>query len=95
MAIEVQPLEPKTQSLMCSIAALAAEAAEEDFLASMISAPLFPTLGWKKVSIHLCSRISVAFFPLIKVLAKLGTMVGEWFPQMEKFSISVTEQPTF
>jgi len=34
------------------MAELAAEAAEESFLASMISAPLFPTLGLKKVSIH-------------------------------------------
>jgi hypothetical protein len=40
---------------MCSKAALPAEAAEDNFLASMISAPLFPTLGWKKVSTQECS----------------------------------------
>lgn len=49
------PLVPATQSLMCSKAALPAEAAEDNFLASMISAPLFPTLGWKKVSTQECS----------------------------------------
>jgi len=40
-AIDVHPLAPNYQSLICSIAALAAEAAEESFLASIISAPLF------------------------------------------------------
>jgi hypothetical protein len=35
------PLVPETQSLMCSIAALAAEAALDNFLALMIAAPLY------------------------------------------------------
>jgi len=52
IAMEVHPLEPLTHYSMCSIAELAAEAAEDSFLASMISAPLFPTFGLKYVSIH-------------------------------------------
>lgn len=43
--MESQSSEPKAQSLTWLMAALAAEAAEEEPLASMISAPLLPTLG--------------------------------------------------
>jgi len=95
MAIEVQSSDPKTQSLICSIAPLAAEAADESFLAAIISAPLFPIFGWKKVSIHLWSNKSVAFFPLTVVFVNIGTMVGEWLPQILKFPISVTLQLSF
>lgn len=38
--IEVHSLVPSSQSLICSMQALAAEAALESFLAAMISAPL-------------------------------------------------------
>jgi len=45
MAIDVHPEQPRAQSLICSIAALAAEAALDNFLAAIISAPLFYTFG--------------------------------------------------
>jgi len=52
ITIEVHPSDPLTHSLMCYMAALPADATEEPPRASIISAPLFPTLGLKNVSIH-------------------------------------------
>lgn len=82
-AIEVHsPLVPFTQSLICSRAAFPAEAADDNFLASIISAPLFPTLGWKNPSTHSWSKASKVDYPLCLVLVNIGTMVGEWLPQI-------------
>lgn len=62
MAIEVHPLTPLAHSLMCSIAAFPAEAALDNFLAAMISAPLLPTFGWKNSCTHFWSTKSKTFF---------------------------------
>jgi len=87
--METQSLAPKAQSLMCSMAELAAEAALDNFLASMISAPLFPTLGLNHLLIQSSSTYSNAVLPLTLAAVRSGTIVGEWFPQMLKFFISV------
>jgi hypothetical protein len=85
--MDTQSEAPKAQSLMCSMAELAAEAALDNFLASMISAPLFPTLGLNHLETHSYSTYSKAVFPLTLVALKSGTIVGEWCPQMLKFWI--------
>jgi len=87
-------LHPNDQSLICSIAALAAEAALESFLASMISAPLFYTFGLKYVSYQALSIDPAILLPAAVTLVRSGTIVGEWFPQIQNFSISPTAAPT-
>ena len=52
------PLLPSTQSRMCSMAALAAEAAEERPRASMMAAPRLATVGRKYPVFHASSLIS-------------------------------------
>lgn len=54
--IDTQSWEPNAQSLTWLMAALPAEAADEEPLASMISAPLLPTLGLNQVSTQAASN---------------------------------------
>lgn len=70
-------MHPKVQSLICSIAALAAEAALESFLASIISAPLFPTFGLYQSFYHFLSIYPAIAFPPQVALLRSGTIVGE------------------
>jgi len=83
-------LLPKAQSLMWSIAAEAADAADEAPLKSMISAPLFYTLGVNSLIFQSVSINERADFPLIVAFLTSGYIVGEWLPQIHNFSISVT-----
>ena len=51
------PLVPKAQSRMWSMAALAAEAAEDTPRAAMMAAPRLPTVGRKVLAFHSWSLI--------------------------------------
>jgi hypothetical protein len=72
------------------MAAFPAEAADDNFLNLMISAPLYYTLGVNSSFTHLESTNDKAFFPLIVAFLISGYIVGEWFPQTANFLISVT-----
>ncbi|KAG1300942.1 hypothetical protein G6F63_016842 [Rhizopus arrhizus] len=54
------PWLPSTQSRTWSMAALAAEAAEDEPRASMIAAPRLPTVGMKVLAFHSWSLIASA-----------------------------------
>jgi len=75
---------------MWSMAADAAEAAEEAPLKSIISAPLFYTLGVNSLTFQSWSINEFAGFPWIVQFLTSGYIVGEWLPQIHNFSISVT-----
>lgn len=77
------------------MAALPAEAADDYFLNSIISAPLFYTHGVNTSLTHFESTKSVAFFPLTSVALMSGYIVGEWFPQTTNLWMSVTLEPVF
>ena len=84
---------PATQSRTWSIAALAAEAAEEAPRASMIAAPRLPTLGRNSFSIHSLvvddlGRRATAVYA--RVVTGPGTCVGEWLPHTPIWVISST-----
>jgi len=85
--------EPATQSLMQSIDAEPAEAADEAPLKSIISAPLFWTLGVNSLIFQFSSIKSLAAFPLIVQFLTSGYMVGEWLPQIHIYLTSLTELP--
>jgi hypothetical protein len=59
------PLEPRAQSRMWSMAALAADAADDRPRASMMAAPRLPTVGRNTVAFQTWSLIrSLTFLPL-------------------------------
>ena len=80
---------------MWSIAADAAEAADEAPLRSIISAPRFYTRGVNSLIFHSSSTKLSAGFPEIVQLRISGYIVGEWLPQIHNFSISVTFEHVF
>src|SRR5437763_17060177 len=74
---------PANQSCMWSMAADAAEAADDAPRASMMAAPRCCTVGMKLASTHSWSLMrSAADFPLISALNRSGYWVAEWLPQM-------------
>src|ERR1019366_3774415 len=82
---------PATQSLTWSMAALAAEAAEEAPRASMTAAPRLPTLGRNSFSIQdWSSTTPAARRPPTLAWKRSGYMVGEWLPQTPISEMSVT-----
>src|SRR5260221_7567970 len=84
------PEVPCTQSRTWSIAAFAAEAAEESPRASMIAAPRFCTVGMNVDSIHAWSLMSLAaFWPSTSALNTSGYCVAEWLPQIDIFFTEV------
>ena len=77
-----------------SIAAAAAEAAEDEPRASMMAAPRFCTVVMKSPRSHSPSVItSVAGLPPMRALAKSGNWVAEWLPQMATLVTSATGAP--
>jgi len=72
------------------MAAEPAEAADDAPLRSIISAPLFYTLGVNSLIFHDSSIKLLAGFPPTVQFLTSGYIVGEWLPQMHIFSISVT-----
>lgn len=77
-----QPLDPRLQSLICSIAALAAEAAEDDLRAAMIAAPLCYTVGMNCLLYQ--SRVKWLLMSSLATWVYLvsGNIVEEWLPQI-------------
>src|SRR5690606_25894437 len=90
------PLEPSTQSRMWSMAALAADAAEDKPRASMMAAPRLPTVGINVSRFQASSLMSPArLWPPTVAKRMSGYMVGEWLPQTINFSMSATALPDF
>src|SRR4028118_1910154 len=65
---------------MWSIAALAADAAEDAPRASMIAAPRLPTAGMYSFSYQSMSTLSTALSPFTRALKRSGNMDGEGLP---------------
>src|SRR5690606_24377704 len=87
---------PLTQVWMWSMAALAAEAADEAPRASMIAAPRLATVGMKSSASHFSSlTTSAAFLPATVAWKMSGYWVAEWLPQIVSFLISETGTPVF
>src|ERR1700729_3148678 len=79
-----------------SMAAAAADAAEDEPRASMMAAPRFWTVEMKSPCSHSLSVMtSVAGLPPIRALAKSGNWVAEWFPQMATLDTEATGTPAF
>ena len=77
-----------------SMAAEAAEAAEDEPRASMMAAPRFCTVVMKSPRSHSPSVMtSVAGLPPMRALAKSGNWVAEWLPQMATLVTSATSAP--
>src|ERR1700742_3870585 len=90
------PFVPTTQSRTWSMAALAAEAADDRPRASMIAAPRLPTVGMNVLRVHSASVMSlVRFSPSAVAKRKSGYMVGEWLPHTASFSMDATGLPDF
>src|SRR6202044_1463558 len=88
------PFVPRIQSCTWSIAALAADAADDNPRASMIAAPRLPTVGMNVLRFHSSSLISlVSDSPSTVAKRKSGYMVGEWLPHTASFSIEATGLP--
>ena len=75
---------------MWSMAAAAAEAAEEEPRTSMISAPRLATRGMNSSSSQDCSTRSETFSPPTVAYVTSGNWVAEWLPHTTTFSKSVT-----
>ena len=74
-----------------SIAALAADAADDAPRASITAAPRFCTVSMNSPCSHAGSVItSGAGLPPIRALAKSGYCVAEWLPQIATFVTSAT-----
>src|SRR5215218_1436511 len=96
MPMEVQSPSavPLTQVWTWSMAAEAAEAAEEAPRASMMAAPRLATVGMKVSASHFSSlTTSAAFLPAISAWKMSGYWVAEWLPQIDIFLMSVTGAP--
>src|SRR5271165_6875229 len=87
-----RPPVPVTQSWTWSIAAEAADAAEEAPRASMMAAPRLPTLGRNSFSIHSWSSTTpAAILPATCAWNRSGYIVGEWLPHTPICVTSVTD----
>src|SRR3546814_15386005 len=76
---------------MWSMAALAAEAAEDRPRASMIAAPRLPKVGMKVSAFHAASLIfSFSDSPLAVATRQSGYLVGLWLPPTTSFLMSPT-----
>src|SRR3954452_17057174 len=93
--IERRPSAPSTQSRTWSIAAFAADAAEDAPRASMISAPPLPTRGMSSFSYQSMSPLSTARSPFTFALNRSGNIVGEWLPHTTRSWMSPTPTSSF
>src|SRR5436309_6879203 len=90
------PFVPRIQSRTWSIAALAADAADDRPRASMMAAPRLPTVGRNTSLFHASSLIiSLTLLPSIVAKRRSAYIVGEWLPQTVSFSIEATGLPVF
>src|SRR6476619_4794002 len=92
MPMEVQSPSavPLTQVWTWSMAALAAEAADEAPRASMIAAPRVATVGMNSLSSQACSTCSATGLPLTSAWNRSGYWDAEWLPQMVILLTSAT-----
>ncbi len=98
MAIDTQSPSgvPDTQSRVWSMAALAAEAADDEPRASMMAAPRFWTVGMKVCSSQSWSpTASAAFRPPTSQWKRSGYWVAEWLPQIVMWRMSFTDASSF
>src|SRR3954466_15981879 len=86
---------PANQSCMWSMAADAAEAADDAPRALMIAAPRCCTVGMKLSSYHLRSTSECAALPSTVQKLRSGYCVDEWLPQISILRIFVTWLPDF
>ena len=86
---------PLTQSRTWSIAAFAADAADDAPRASMIAAPRLATVGMNSSRSQPSSTCSAATFPPTSAWNRSGYWVAEWLPQIVILLISVTGTPSF
>src|SRR5579859_4939017 len=84
---------PKAQSRMWSMAAEAAEAAEEAPRALMMAAPRCCTVGMNSPAIHSWLTSLAAGLPLTLVARMSGYWVEEWLPHTVMRLMSVTWLP--
>src|SRR5688572_23558249 len=96
MDVQSPSAVPFTQVCTWSMAAEAADAAEDAPRASMIAAPRLATVGMKVFSSQAWSfTVSAALLPAISAWNRSGYWVAEWLPQMVIFLMSETETPAF
>src|ERR1700712_1337019 len=96
MAMETQSPSgaPSTQVFTWSMAALAADAADEEPRASMMAAPRFCTVGMKSPSSQAWSSTrAAALWPLTSAWNRSGYWVAEWLPQIVILVMSLTVVP--
>src|SRR5690242_16557001 len=95
MEVQSPSAVPLTQVYTWSMAALAAEAAEEAPRASMMAAPRLATVGMKSFSSQAWSLpvASKAGLPAISAWKMSGYWVAEWLPQMVTRLMSETRAP--
>src|SRR5690348_3045966 len=86
---------PNAHERMWSIAAEAADAAEEAPRALMIAAPRCCTVGMKSFSYQAWSTSDSALLPSTVAWCRSGYWVELWLPQMVTFLISVVCLPVF
>src|SRR5437762_13641126 len=90
------PPLPPSQSRTWSIAAFAADAADESPRASMTAAPRLPTVGRNTVRFQFSSLISALIdAPCAVAMRYSGYTVGEWLPHTTSLSIDPTGLPLF
>src|ERR1700709_720825 len=84
IAIDVQAPAalPLPQVYTWSMAAFAADAADDAPRASMIAAPRLATVGMKSFSSQSESTCSAAILPLTSAWNRSGYWVAEWLPQI-------------
>src|SRR5215813_11648987 len=80
---------------MWSIAADAADAADDAPRALMIAAPRCCTIGMNSSRYHACGTRDSAGLPPAVACARSGNCVAEWLPQMVTRAMSVTCVPVF
>src|SRR5690606_345334 len=96
MDVQSPSAVPFTQVYTWSIAAEAADAADDAPRASMIAAPRLATVGMKSFSSQSWSlTVSAAFLPAISAWKMSGYWVAEWLPQIVILRMSATETPAF
>src|ERR1700761_5015315 len=88
------PFVPSTQSRTWSMAAFAADAADDRPRASMMAAPRLPTVGMNTSLLQTSSLIrGFSGQPSTVAKRKSGYIVGEWLPHTASFSMLATGLP--
>src|SRR5665213_251607 len=92
--VQSSPRVPLWMAATESMAALAAEAADDSPRASITAAPRFCTVEMKSPCSQAASSMtSVAGLPSMRALAKSGNWVAEWLPQMARLLTEATGTP--